>query len=134
MSSNAIQLSYVPRFVIGVHAVASAWILLNGAGHQLHVLWKAWRGTLAKPEELGALLWIGAGLLLAASLMTGTLGLLARPGRVLPAVLSVFVLLGVLSLTWLHYGPRFLTGSFTIAFADLIALSVAALGLTRATL
>jgi hypothetical protein len=42
--------SAVHRYAIGAHVIAAAWLIVNGVGHQGHVLWKAWRRTLTHPR------------------------------------------------------------------------------------
>jgi hypothetical protein len=111
----------VSKWVLGAHAVVGSWLLLSGAGHQLQVLYKAWRGTLGRPD-LSGLLAVGAGLLAAGAAVTWSLAPLSQSARVTPALLSLVALFGVLGLVYVGYGARFLGGSLTLGLIDAIGL------------
>lgn len=102
----------------------AGWFLLNGTGHQLHVLWKAHHGTLKEGANTTSLLLVGAGLLaigaaasFAVSLVRsgGVSGFLAQTGVV---ALAAAVIAGI----WYVYGTMFLTGSIAITAVSLVIL------------
>jgi hypothetical protein len=115
-----------PKIVVGVHALASLWILVMGALHQIAVLIKYWRGTLPEPQHLGSLLAVGSGLIVAGGLMTAAIAPLLR-GSTAPALLSVLALGGVIAAIAAHYGFRFLGGSIAWGSIDLLLLGIAML-------
>lgn len=113
------------RIALGVHGFLAVWLLVNGVAHQLGVLIGAWRGTLRQPEDLAALLAVGAGLLVVGALVSWSLASLIR-GVAGPSLAALFVLVPVVLLIAARYGWGFLGGTTLIAVFDLLALGALA--------
>lgn len=113
------------RAVIGVHLFATGWLLVNGAAHQIAVLYKASQGTLAPHHAPAPLLWVGAGLLAAGVALGLGAPALLRPSSpsVLPAFGGLLVLGAVIAAVAAHYGFTFLGGSIALLAVDALALT-----------
>jgi hypothetical protein len=122
------------RITLGFHLFAGGWLLLNGVGHQAHVLWKARAGTLHHDADLSSLLGIGVGLMVAGALFTwayAPLSAAATRASVLPAfggIAFLGVLLGVIAS---RYGFTFLGGSIALGVVDAGLLAAHALANVR---
>ena len=113
----------VPRFVLVTHGLLALWLVGNGVAHQVGVLIGHWRGTLKNPGDFGALLAVGAGLLIAGALASWAIAPLLR-GHVGPALASVAVTAIVVVAIAMRFGWMFLGGTSAIATADLAVLAV----------
>jgi hypothetical protein len=120
MNEIAVDLAYplLRRVALGFHLFVGGWLLLNGVGHQAHVLWKAQAGTLHADANLTSLLGIGAGLLVAGALFTWAYAPLTRGGSVLPAFGGIAFLGVMLAVIASRYGFTFLGGSITLGLLD----------------
>ena len=98
------------------------WLLGNGIAHQIGVLIGNARGTLRRPDELGALLAVGAGLLLAGVIATWAIVPLSR-GRTSAALASVGVVAIVVVAIATRYGWMFLGGTSVIAIVNAVVLA-----------
>lgn len=127
---SAVAYPLLRKLSVASQYVLAGYFLLNGVGHQLHVLWKAHHGTLKPGASAPALLLVGAGLLAigtAASLAVpwvragGVAGAVAQSGVVLLAA-------AVIGAIWSVYGPTFLVGStfFTATAAVILVLDLIA--------
>lgn len=105
------------KFVIGIHGFAAFWILLNGVGHTAGVLWKSSQGTLSPHLSTPSLLWVGAGLIAAGSMLAATFPSLLR-GAPIPALGAVAFFAAVIAGIAHGYGFGFLTGSIVLAVLD----------------
>lgn len=108
------------RAAIGVHLFTAGWILVNGAAHQIGVLYKASQGTLAPHHAPGPLLWVGGGLLAAAvALSLGAPALIRQASpSVLPAFGGLAVFAAVIAGIAVEYGFTFLGGSLALFTLD----------------
>lgn len=113
------------RIALGTHALLAVWLLVNGVAHQLGLLLGAWRGTLRHPEDLGPMLAVGAGLLVAGSLASWSLADLAR-GATTFALGSLVALAIVVVMIAARYGWTFLGGTVALGLVDLLALAALA--------
>lgn len=120
------------RISVGAHGLLAVWLLINGAAHQIGVLYGAWRGTLRHPEEFEALLLVGAGLLVAGALVSWSLAGLAR-GATGFALASVAVLAAMIVLMAARFGWTFLGGTTLLAVIDLVLLAIVAGATARVT-
>lgn len=117
------------KVALGAHGLLGVWLVVNGAAHQGHVLWKHHAGTLRLQNDLGGLLGVGAGLLLAGGLATWTLAPLVRPEpSVVPAFLALAALAGIVVAVAVRYGMTFLGGTIALGLLDGLALLAFALG------
>jgi hypothetical protein len=109
---------------IGAHVALAGWLLLNGVGHQAHVLWKNYRGTLRADHDLSSLLLVGAGLLVAGAVVSWSVAPLSRAAgaSTLPAFLGTGLLALVLAAIARAYGTTFLGGTITLGLIDLALL------------
>jgi hypothetical protein len=117
--------SWLVRLTVGAHAVLAVWLLVNGAAHQIGVLWGAWRGTLRRPDELEAMLAVGAGLLVAGALASWSLPALTR-GATGFALTSVVALAAIVGMIAARFGWTFLGGTALLGTIDAIVLVLAA--------
>jgi hypothetical protein len=105
---------------MGVHLFVAGWMLLNGVGHQLGVLWKAHAGTLKAGSSVPSLLAIGVALVAVGVVFVLTMPALRRAVEpsVAPALLGVgffgLMIAGIASV----YGFAFLGGSMALAVLD----------------
>jgi hypothetical protein len=113
----------VPRFVLITHGLLTLWLVGNGVAHQLGVLIGHWRGTLKHPEDFGALLAVGAGLLIAGAVASWAIAPLLR-GHLGPALTAVAVTAIVVFAIAMRFGWMFLGGTSLVALADLGALAI----------
>jgi len=109
------------KVALGVHGFIAGWILINGVAHIVGVLWKARAGTLSPHLELGSLMWVGAGLLAAGTLLAVSWPALARGSYLLPFG-GVLVLGAVIAAIAHGYGFAFLGGSMVLFGLDLAVL------------
>jgi hypothetical protein len=107
-------------YALYAHGILTAWLLVNGVGHQLHVLYKAHAGTLKPGANVDSLLAVGAGLIIAGGIMSFTMTPLMR--AVSPTVLPAFGSIGLIALvlagTAYVYGFSFLGGSIALTVID----------------
>jgi hypothetical protein len=108
------------NMAIGAHVVLAAWLLINGVGHQAHVLWKAYAGTLRPDAEVSSLLAVGAGLMIVGALVSFSIAPLARllAPSVTPALLAAGALAFVIVGIALKYGTTFLGGTIAVGLLD----------------
>src|SRR5262245_39643898 len=113
------------KATIGAHVLLSAWLVINGIAHQIHVLIKAYQGTLKPGADVSSLLAVGAGLLVAGALASYGIGPLARPvnASLVPAFLSTALLALVLLAIARVYGTTFLGGTIVLGVLDLVLLT-----------
>jgi hypothetical protein len=114
------------KVAIGVHLFIAGWMLLNGVGHQIQVLWKAQHGTLKPEANVTSLLVVGAALLAVSAVFSVTAWPLTR-AQVWPALAALGFFVAVIAGIAYEYGFTFLAGSIVLASLDLIAVSVFAL-------
>ena len=129
MATSALPAALL-RATVGVHLLTTAWLLVNGFAHEVHVLIKARAGTLrGGPTSLEPLLTVGAGLLLAGAAYAWSSGALLRaPAPSLgPTAVSAVVLAGVLIAVASRYGFTFLGGSIALGVVDAALLAACAL-------
>lgn len=105
---------------IGVHGVLTAWLLANGVGHEVQVIYKAYAGTLRPGAHVGSLLAVGAGLIGAGGFMAFTRKPLARAENpsVLPALASLGGVVVVVGGIAYVYGFTFLGGTIALSVID----------------
>jgi hypothetical protein len=113
------------KAAIGAHVLLAAWLLINGVAHQVHVLIKAYQGTLKPGADVSSLLAVGAGLIVAGALASYGIGPLARPANpsLVPAFLSAALLALVLVAIARVYGMTFLGGSIALGLLDVALLT-----------
>jgi hypothetical protein len=117
--------SSLMRITVGAHGLLAVWLLINGAAHQIGVLWGAWRGTLRHPGDLEALLAVGAALLVAGALVSWSLAGLAR-GATGFALVSVAALMAMVLLIAARFGWTFLGGTTLLCAIDAALLLIVA--------
>lgn len=114
----------------------AGWFLLNGTGHQLHVLWKAHHGTLKEGANVVSLLLVGVGLLAIGAAASAAVPFVRSGGPSGFAAQAGVVALSaaVLGLVWYGYGATFLTGSiaFTVVSAVVLVADAVLNGLKSA--
>jgi hypothetical protein len=113
--------SSLMRITVGAHGLLAVWLLINGAAHQIGVLWGAWRGTLLHPEDLEAMLAVGAGLVVAGGLVSWSLVGVTR-GVTGFALTSTAVLAAIVLLTAARFGWTFLGGTSLLGIIDVVLL------------
>lgn len=125
LAVSTAPLPWIRSLALGVHGFFTAWLLVNGVGHQVGVLWKAHAGTLRPDADVSALLAVGAGLIVAGGALSFSLGPLSRPiaPSSLPAFAGLGVLAAVLAATAIRYGFTFLRGSIALGVIDLGVLA-----------
>jgi len=107
-------------YALGAHGLLMAYLLINGVGHQLHVLYKARAGTLKAGASVESLLAVGAALIIAGGIMSLTIGPLMRSTNalILPAFGAIGVAALVIAGIAYAYGFTFLGGTITLTVID----------------
>ena len=113
----------IRKVALGTHLFVAGWMLINGAGHQIHVLWKAHHGTLKPEANVYSLLIVGAALLAVSAAFSVSGAALLKPGGPLwPGFASIAFFAAVIAAIAATYGFTFLFGSIVLSTAALITL------------